>query len=139
MAHIGVLKYLEELGIPVDIVVGTSIGSIVDGLYSLGYSADQLDSLVQAQDWDFLISDRYKRSMLTYREKKEGEQYLVSIPFKNAESFSEGFENKQEKSGKQAEMFRNTPIFRLSTPGCSHSLHPDVRDGYTRMHRVFSY
>ncbi|EDN87056.1 hypothetical protein PARMER_01386 [Parabacteroides merdae ATCC 43184] len=48
-------------------------------------------------------------------------------------------ENKQEKSGKQAEMFRNTPIFRLSTPGCSHSLHPDVRDGYTRMHRVFSY
>ena len=98
MAHIGVLKYLEELGIPVDIVVGTSIGSIVGGLYSLGYSADQLDSLVQAQDWDFLISDRYKRSMLTYREKKEGEQYLVSIPFKNAESFSEGFENKQEKS-----------------------------------------
>ena len=48
-------------------------------------------------------------------------------------------ENKEEKSGKQAEMFRNTPIFRLSTPGCSHSLHPDVRDGYTRMHRVFSY
>ena len=48
-------------------------------------------------------------------------------------------ENKEEKSGKQAEMFRNTPIFRLSTPGCCRSLHPDVRDGYTRMHRVFSY
>ena len=98
MAHIGVLKYLEEIGMPIDIVVGTSIGSIVGGLYSLGYSADQLDSLVQAQDWDFLISDRFKRSSLTYQEKKEAEQYLVSIPFKNAESFSEGFENRQSKS-----------------------------------------
>ena len=63
--------------------------------------------------------------------------YLWASYFVDIRSFFA--ENKEEKSGKQAEMFRNTPIFRLSTPGCCHSLHPDVRDGYTRMHRVFSY
>ena len=48
MAHIGVLKMLEELDIPVDYVVGTSIGSIMAGYYSLGYTADELDSLVRS-------------------------------------------------------------------------------------------
>lgn len=47
MAHIGVLKVLERAGIPVDIVTGTSMGSIVGGLYSVGFSAKQLDSLVR--------------------------------------------------------------------------------------------
>lgn len=58
MAHIGVLKVLERAGIPVDIVTGTSMGSIVGGLYSVGFSAKQLDSLVRCQDWPFLLSDR---------------------------------------------------------------------------------
>ena len=58
MAHIGVLKVLERAGIPVDIVTGTSMGSIVGGLYSVGLSATQLDSLVRCQDWPFLLSDR---------------------------------------------------------------------------------
>ena len=48
MAHIGVLKVLERAGIPVDIVTGTSMGSIVGGLYATGYSAAQLDSIVRA-------------------------------------------------------------------------------------------
>ena len=58
MAHIGVLKVLERAGIPVDIVTGTSMGSIVGGLYAVGWSATQLDSLVRRQDWPFLLSDR---------------------------------------------------------------------------------
>ena len=58
MAHIGVLKVLERAGIPVDIVTGTSMGSIVGGLYAVGWSAMQLDSLVRRQDWPFLLSDR---------------------------------------------------------------------------------
>lgn len=58
MAHIGVLKVLERVGIPVDIVTGTSMGSIVGGLYAVGWSATQLDSLVRRQDWPFLLSDR---------------------------------------------------------------------------------
>jgi NTE family protein len=47
MAHIGVLKVLEKAGIPVDIVTGTSIGSIVGGLYAIGYNAHSLDSMVR--------------------------------------------------------------------------------------------
>lgn len=58
MVHIGVLKVLERAGIPVDIVTGTSMGSIVGGLYAVGWSATQLDSLVRRQDWPFLLSDR---------------------------------------------------------------------------------
>ena len=58
MAHIGVLKVLERAGIPVDIVTGTSMGSIVGGLYAVGWSATQLDSLVRRQDWPLLLSDR---------------------------------------------------------------------------------
>ena len=58
MAHIGVLKVLEQAGIPIDIITGTSMGSIVGGLYAIGYNAHSLDSLARAQDWSYIISDR---------------------------------------------------------------------------------
>lgn len=58
MAHIGVLKVLERAGIPIDIVTGTSMGSIVGGLYCCGWNATALDTLVRHQNWKFLLSDR---------------------------------------------------------------------------------
>ena len=58
MAHIGVLKVLEKAGIPVDIITGTSMGSIVGGLYAIGIGASTLDSLVRQQDWSFVLLDR---------------------------------------------------------------------------------
>ena len=58
MIHIGVLKVLERAGIPVDIVTGTSMGGLIGGLYSIGYTPMQIDSLVRAQDWMFLLSDQ---------------------------------------------------------------------------------
>ena len=58
VAHIGALKVIEEAGIPIDIITGTSMGSIVGGLYSIGYRADVLDSIVRAQDWNTLLLDR---------------------------------------------------------------------------------
>ena len=58
MAHIGVLKVIEKAGIPIDIVTGTSMGSLVGGLYSVGWNATQLDSLVRHQNWSFLLSDK---------------------------------------------------------------------------------
>lgn len=56
VAHIGALKVIEEAGIPIDYVVGTSMGAIVGGLYSIGYTPQQLDSIVDAQDWKYLLS-----------------------------------------------------------------------------------
>lgn len=81
VAHIGVLKVLEEAGIPIDYIAGTSMGAIVGGLYAVGYSADEIDSMVRAQDWSMLLSDRVKRSNLTFPEKENTERYIFSIPF----------------------------------------------------------
>src|ERR1035437_521763 len=55
-AQIGVLKAFEEFGIPFDIIVGTSIGSVIGGLYASGYSAKELDSIIKNTDWDNLLS-----------------------------------------------------------------------------------
>lgn len=57
-AHIGALKVIEQAGIPIDMVVGTSMGALMGGLYSIGYSADMLDSLVREQNWDVLLFDK---------------------------------------------------------------------------------
>lgn len=72
VAHIGVLKVLEKAGIPVDIVTGTSMGSIIGGLYSVGWTADRLDSMVRRQNWKFLLSDRgeYYAQNLPERERQ---------------------------------------------------------------------
>ncbi len=58
MAHIGVLKVLEKAGIPIDIITGTSMGSIIGGLYAIGYNANALDSMVRVQDWSYVITDK---------------------------------------------------------------------------------
>ena len=72
MAHIGVLKVLEKAGIPVDIVTGTSMGSIIGGLYAIGYNANALDSMVRVQDWSYVITDKedLRRQSLNDREKQ---------------------------------------------------------------------
>lgn len=57
-AEVGVMKVLEEEGIPVDIVVGTSIGALVGGLYAYGYSTEQLDSILRSPNWMDLLTDR---------------------------------------------------------------------------------
>lgn len=81
MAHIGVLKVLEEAGIPIDIVTGTSIGSIVGGLYAIGYSPAEIEKMVDEQDWELLLSDRVKRNTQFFPEKENSERYILSLPF----------------------------------------------------------
>ena len=56
MAHIGALKVIEKAGIPIDIITGTSMGSIIGGLYAIGYNANMLDSLARVQDWKYVIT-----------------------------------------------------------------------------------
>ncbi|MBQ8888375.1 MAG: patatin-like phospholipase family protein [Bacteroidaceae bacterium] len=81
MAHIGVLKVIEEAGIPIDYVVGTSMGSIIGGLYAIGYTPAQMDSMVRVQDWAFLLSDKTPRSDKNMAEREADEQYIISLPF----------------------------------------------------------
>ena len=81
MAHIGALKVIEEAGIPIDYVVGTSMGSIIGGLYSIGYTPEQMDSMVRKQDWAFLLSDKIPRSEMNLMERESDEKYVISVPF----------------------------------------------------------
>lgn len=80
VAHIGALKVIEEAGIPIDYIVGTSMGSIIGGLYAIGYTPQQLDSMVKKQDWTFLLSDRIKRSQQTMSEREKSETFVLSLP-----------------------------------------------------------
>ena len=78
MAHIGVLKVLERAGIPVDIVTGTSMGSIIGGLYAIGYNANALDSLVRVQDWGYVISDREDLSNQSLSDRRKQNTYFIN-------------------------------------------------------------
>ena len=78
-AHIGVLKVFEEKGIPIDLIVGTSIGSIIGGLYSIGYNADQLNDFARHQDWNFLLSDYISREYINIYEKDDQDRYIISF------------------------------------------------------------
>ena len=78
MAHIGVLKVLEKAGIPIDIITGTSMGSIIGGLYSIGYNANALDSMVRVQDWAYVISDREDLRSQSLDDRKKQYTYAYS-------------------------------------------------------------
>ena len=78
MAHIGVLKVLERAGIPVDIITGTSMGSIIGGLYSIGYNAHALDSMVRVQDWSYVITDKEDMRRQSLNDRQKQNTYLYS-------------------------------------------------------------
>ena len=83
-AHIGVLKYLEENGIPVDYVVGTSMGSIMGGLYAMGYSADELEDLISGIDWSVYIKGVVKRQYQPAASRLRSD-VLLKVPFGTGE------------------------------------------------------
>ena len=80
IAHIGVIKVLEEAGIPIDYIGGTSMGSIVGGLYAIGYNIETIEAMAHAQDWEFLLTDKLRRPNLSVIEKEEYDKYLLSFP-----------------------------------------------------------
>ena len=80
-AHIGVLKVLEEAGIPIDYIAGTSMGAVVGGLYAVGYSADMIDSLIQIQDWNRLMRDIVSREHVPAVQRGNHNRYVVSLPY----------------------------------------------------------
>ncbi len=83
LAHIGVLKVIEEAGIKIDYIGGTSMGAIVGGLYASGYTARQLDSIFKSTDYDAVIQDFIPRNSKNFYEKGNDERYAISLPFDN--------------------------------------------------------
>jgi len=79
LAHIGVLKVLEEHRIPVDFIAGTSMGAIVGGLYASGLSADELETSLGGMDWNRLFEDESARRHRAFRRKVEEQRYLMGF------------------------------------------------------------
>lgn len=80
-AHIGVLKYLDEIGIPVDYVTGTSMGSIIGGLYSLGYTPTEMQEMISNLNWNTYILDNQGRRTLSSSDRAIRDQLLLQISF----------------------------------------------------------
>jgi NTE family protein len=80
MAHIGVLKVLEDLKIPIDCIAGTSMGAIVGGLYASGMTAAQIDSTMRSVDWQEAFRDAPPRRDLAFRRKQDDRNFLVKLP-----------------------------------------------------------
>lgn len=81
LAHIGVLKVLEEAGIYPDYITGTSMGSVVGGLYAIGYSAADLEQLAKETNWEEYFTDVFDRNYLSIENKERAERYVFSFPF----------------------------------------------------------
>ncbi len=79
IAHIGVLKILEQCGIKPDYITGTSMGSIIGGLYACGYSASELDSIVKNINWNAILSNNIPLSKVAPEEKNDYRHYLVEF------------------------------------------------------------
>src|SRR5580693_5525147 len=80
MAHIGVLKVLEELKVPIDCIAGTSMGAVVGGLYASGMTAAQIESTMRSVDWQEAFHDAPPRRDLNFRRKQDDRNFLVRLP-----------------------------------------------------------
>ena len=80
MAHIGVLKILEELQVPIDCIAGTSMGAVVGGLYASGMTAADIESTMRSVDWQEAFRDAPPRRDLAFRRKQDDRNFLVRLP-----------------------------------------------------------
>ncbi|MEJ2581485.1 MAG: patatin-like phospholipase family protein [Acidobacteriota bacterium] len=77
IAHIGVIRVLEELHIAPDLIVGTSMGSIIGGLYAAGWSPDEMEEIVRAIDWEQIFTDRVERKHRSFRRKQDDRPVMI--------------------------------------------------------------
>jgi NTE family protein len=80
VAHIGVLKVLEEQHVPIDAIAGTSMGAVVGGLYASGLSAREIEAIMTSLNWQEAFRDLPPREDLTLRRKQEDQNFLVKFP-----------------------------------------------------------
>ena len=100
-AILGVLKEIEDLDIPVDLITGTSIGGLVGGLYSVGYSADELSELFLTVDWDMILSDKVPPEYMSYSAKQMRQTYNVVTSFYDEINLGRK-EEREERTGPSA-------------------------------------
>ncbi len=97
IAHLGVIKVMEEAGLRPDYITGVSMGSIIGGLYSVGYSADSIEKILEAVNWKLIMSNKLPQNRVVYLEKEHFDNNIVTIPlsFKKVK-FPSGLINGQQ-------------------------------------------
>ncbi len=83
MAAIGALRVIEESGIKIDYISGTSMGAIIGSMYALGYTVDEIENYLRKVDWDALLTNEIPRNRLSYFDRKTESRYLLTFPFEN--------------------------------------------------------
>ncbi len=87
LAHIGLLKVLDEEKIPVDYVVGTSIGSIIGALYSMGYSGEEIEKIIMSRNWINYFNDTITRENELVENKEDKDKYFLSLSFEHGKMY----------------------------------------------------
>jgi len=100
LAHIGVLQWLYEHHVPVDLVAGTSMGGLVGGIYATGRTPDQIQQLIQNVDWDQALSGQLPFRDLSYRRKQDAVEFPTRMEFglRHGVQLPEGFNAGQQVS-----------------------------------------
>jgi NTE family protein len=112
LAHIGILKAIDSAGLKIDYITGTSMGSILGGLYAIGYSADSIEKITRSIDWDLLLSNQSSMRSMIMDEKSEYGKYDIELPWVNDWfRFSTGVIEGQELWLKFSELFR--PVYGI--------------------------
>lgn len=82
-AQIRILKALDEAGVPIDYIGGTSIGSIIGALYAVGYDPDMIEKLVREQDWNQVLYDKFPEELMPIDRRMNERRYLATFPITN--------------------------------------------------------
>jgi NTE family protein len=117
-AHIGVLKYLEEVGIPVDYVAGTSMGSIIGGLYAMGYSPDELAKLIANMNWSEYVGNTIERSAMSPEMRQRNSTMFMNIPFSLSGIFKNKAKGKTLANYLPSAYVNNTALINLFNDLC---------------------
>jgi NTE family protein len=92
ISHIGILKAIDSAGLKIDVVTGTSMGSIMGALYAVGYSGKEIEEIARSIDWNRMFSNVPPIELINMNEKREYSNYAVEIPFENGKAkFFSGF------------------------------------------------
>jgi len=112
-AYIGLLRVIQEVGLPIDYIGGSSIGSIIGGLYAIGYHPDSIAKMIRSQNWNDLLKDVIDRKYIAYEEKEYGEKTIVKLPIKDKKiSISSSIYKGQEVNLLLNKYF--SPVYKIS-------------------------
>jgi NTE family protein len=112
-AHIGILQAIDSAGLKVDYITGTSMGSVVGGLYASGYSGNNIEAIARELDWNILFSTAPQLNVIGIEEKDEFNKYALELPFEDGKfKIGTGIIEGQELWLKFAELFH--PVYNIT-------------------------